>query len=205
MRPLVLLLFGPLVGCIIYEEKYTTTTDGCVECTTTGPGQPQSPQLTDTIELTVTEGLPGESVLTNLVPVGSGFDMSRVVAVDFERDIETSDILVRDFEVVLLLQISQAAAPGSTEVYVRTDDGVVWVLTRPFDILPPVAQPTGSTGDTGSTSTDTTTTDTTTTDTGTTDTGTTDTGTTDTGDPPPTGDTGTTADTGSSTGDTGGT
>jgi hypothetical protein len=192
MRPLVLLLFGPLVGCIIYEEKYTTTTDGCVECTTTGPGQPQSPQLTDTIELTVTEGLPGESVLTNLVPVGSGFDMSRVVAVDFERDIETSDILVRDFEVVLLLQISQAAAPGSAEVYVRTDDGAVWVLTRPFDILPPVAQPTGSTGDTG------------TTDTGTTDTGTTDTGITDTGDPP-TGDTGTSADTGSSTGDTGGT
>jgi hypothetical protein len=201
MRPLVLLMLSPLVGCIIYEEKYTTTEE-CVGCATTGPLPPgqQDPQLTDALELTVTEGLPGESVLTNLVPVGSGFDMSKVVAVDFERDIETSDMLVRDFEVVLLLQISETAAPGSAEVHVRTSDGAQWVLTRPFDILMPADPPTGdtglpSTGDTGGgTTTDTTGTTLPTGDTG-----------TDTGSPPaPTGDTCTSsADTGGGTGDTG--
>lgn len=208
MRALTALVITSIAlgGCIIYEERYTKTDGGCVGCTDPGgPGQPgaEQPQLTDDLALTIREGLPGETVLTNLVAVSGGaLDPTDVVAVRFDRDVLVSDLEVRDTDTVLLLQVVDGSAPGPVEVFVRMNNGREWVLVEPFTILEgstDTGQP-AATGDTGAPSTTDATADTATgptdatTDptgddtgiTGTTDTGTSDTGA-DTGEPQGTG------------------
>lgn len=206
-------LLSNLQGCIIYEEKYTTT--GCEGCfpDTTGPGQhPDGTQITEDFSLSVSEGLPGESVLTTLIATDNRSDISSVVSVSFDRDIVVVDSLEQELDLVLLLGIDEAAAPGAVEVFVETNDGKSWVLSRPFEILPLETLPTGDTGITVTDDTEDSSNDTGTDDTGTDDTGTDDTGTGDTGpDGTGTGDTGTGTDGfvtdigGQQTGDTGAT
>ncbi|MCA9488959.1 MAG: hypothetical protein KC621_03530 [Myxococcales bacterium] len=158
-------------GCIIYEEHWVT--ESCEDCgttwtwtdtettdTTTETTDP-GPTLTSDLELTVTSGLPGHSILSSLVAVGS-FDLATVDLVGFERDVAVLDVLDRADEIVLLLDIADDAEPGDVEVYVTTTDGQGWLLEQPFTIEDPGA----TTTDTGGTTTDGTTTDTGTTDTG---------------------------------------
>ncbi|MCB9687595.1 MAG: hypothetical protein H6738_16740 [Alphaproteobacteria bacterium] len=160
-------------GCIIYEEHWVT--ESCEDCgttwtwtdtettdTTTETTDP-GPTLTSELELTVSSGLPGESLLSSLISVGA-FDLSSVQEVGFGRDVSVLDVLERDDELVLLLNVASDAVPGDVQVFVTTTDGQGWLLEQPFTIEDP-----GTTTDTGGTTS------------GTTDTGTT--GTTDTGCP----------------------
>lgn len=148
-------------GCIIYEEHWVTECDDCgttwtwtetdtgLTTTTTDPG----PTLTSDLELTVAHGLPGQSLLSSLIAVGP-FDLATVESVGFERDVSVLDVLERDDELVLLLQIGADAVPGQVQVYVTTTDGEGWLLEQPFTIDDPST--TGTT--TGTTDTGTTTT-----------------------------------------------
>lgn len=149
-------------GCIIYEEHWVTepcedcsttwtwtdteTTDTTTTTETTDPG----PTVTSDLELTVTEGAPGDSLLSSLVATGP-FDLASITEIGFERDVQVLDTLVRDDEVVLLLAIADDAEPGPIDVFVVTaDEG--FVLDQPFTILDAAG---GTTTDTGGSTTDT--------------------------------------------------
>ncbi len=157
------ILLGLLAqGCIVYEERHRhdrddLDCDGCVLDDPTEPGDPgevtdpQDPQdppedpgpvLTSELFLTVDAGLPGDTLLSTLEATDDGFDLSEVVAVEFGRDIAVLDLIARDDEVVLLLEIADDAEPGSVDCYIDTASGGSWLLDVPFTVLDPADAPT---------------------------------------------------------------
>jgi len=158
-RAVLLLAFVPLFtpGCIIYEERYhggkcqqdecPSTTDLTLTPTTPVTG----PQLTDAVELTVDQAYPGQQLLTEMIPAGSGaIDLTSVTGVTFERDVEVVDLIVHPTDIVLLLQIADEAEPGDVTVQASTLLGDEYVLAVPFHILPGGTTTSGGSGATPS-------------------------------------------------------
>lgn len=164
------LVLAPIVsGCIIYEERYhKSDCDGC----TTDPGEPPpppppsgttstdttpaGPELTDDVALTPNEAYPGDSLLATLVPTGPGVDLTTVTTLTFERDVTITDSIVRPDEIILLLDVDPAAAPGDVLVFMTTEGGGAYLLAEPFHLLASGTTSPGDSGaDTGATTGDT--------------------------------------------------
>jgi hypothetical protein len=137
-------------GCIIYEEDYHTDkrgddVDGTIVDPTTDPWgtdpgtEPTDPEptLTSDLFLTVDAALPGDTLLSTLEATVDDFDLTQVTTVEFGRDIQVLDMIARDNEVVLLLQVDGEAVPGLVDVFVQTAPGGAWLLESPFTILDP--------------------------------------------------------------------
>jgi hypothetical protein len=157
---LIAAVIGPIAsGCIIYADRYHHSDGGCDGCEPTADPPPATgtdpdpePALTDSVALTVNEALPGEELLSTLVPTESGLDLTTVTALEFERDVEVLDSIQRPDEIVLLLSVADDAKAGPVEVYFTTVTGAGWILAEPFQILgQPASTPGTDTGaaDTG--------------------------------------------------------
>ncbi|MBX2803328.1 MAG: hypothetical protein KTR31_36950 [Myxococcales bacterium] len=148
---IILATCGALASsCVIYRDVYTVTeTVPCDDCTdeldeTEQPGEPQEhPDLF----LSINEGEPGGNLLTTL-EAETVRNFEEVVQISFERDIEVADQILREDELVLLLDIASEALAGPVEVVVDVQSGQRWLLREPFQIVPASTTPT-ATGDTG--------------------------------------------------------
>lgn len=153
-------------GCIIYEERYhhdkrDDCGDGCViDDPTFGddttdpvddPTEPtdDGPTVTADLFLTVDAGLPGETLLSTLEATTDDFDLSQIVSVEFERDVQVLDMIPRADEVVLLLSIDEAAEPGLVDCFVQTAADEAYLLDAPFTVLDPADAPTSCAPDGG--------------------------------------------------------
>jgi hypothetical protein len=141
MRTTSVALVGIILtqGCIIYEDRALHGPKECEDATwcgtdtgSTDTGEVRSAEL----QLTVSEGRPGEDLLTTLVNVGSASrDLSTIDRVEFSRDVEVLDLIPRSDEVVLLLHVADDASPGAVDVSVSNSGPNSWLLAQPFTVL----------------------------------------------------------------------
>jgi hypothetical protein len=77
-------------------------------------------------------GEAGDTVMIS-VTVVNDYDLSDVISVNFEGDVTVVDTIVRDGEILVVLDIDAAAEPGAIPVWVDTADGSV-ILDVSFTI-----------------------------------------------------------------------
>ncbi len=159
-----------LSGCIIYETEHIRDQD-CLGCEDSGlmgddddntvqpigdddddddtnpDGTTDDPVL-PLLSLTVTEGVPGEILLT-WIDADADFDFTVIDNVTFVGPVTIVDTVITTDDAMLLLEVDHDATPGSVQVFVEFTDGDAVLLDTPFTVNE-ASEPTEPTnGDTG--------------------------------------------------------
>jgi hypothetical protein len=127
-------------GCIVYEDHIGTSDTACetddtwATPTTPDTDEPEPvPQVA--VYFTDADGVQGETLLTTMRAQGDAVDLSDVVSVRFTYGVDVLDTIVRADEVLLLLAVDAAAAPGEVDAFLTRADGSAGLVATPFQIL----------------------------------------------------------------------
>ncbi|MFT4627723.1 MAG: hypothetical protein ACI8PZ_006410 [Myxococcota bacterium] len=152
------MLTSALSGCILYETREIEEDCRGRDCpaeTTDDPSvsfpswtdDSTDPAVASDVFLTVTEGAPGETLLTTLEATGD-FDLLQVVDIAFAGPVDVVDRSDRDDELLLIIRIDDGAKPGRVDVFVTWGEDDVARLSTPFTIVPHAVEDTGEAVDT---------------------------------------------------------
>ena len=148
-----LVLTASLSGCIIYESGSESCDGPCFSDTETwdfgGTGAETDtgtePEATlPTFRLVDATAEPGEALLTWIECEDLSFDYTHIEAVTFVGDASPSQLVLREDEAMLLIEVDDDAAYGQIEVILELSDGSAALLDGGFTILDPEAQGTGA-------------------------------------------------------------
>jgi hypothetical protein len=155
-----LAILTSLNGCIIYETDEDCPGSECLDTTAawedTGAQASTEPEApTATFRLTVAEGAPGEAMLTWIECDDIAFAFSTIEDIVFVGDVTLTELVLREDEAMLLVEVGSEAGPGQIEVILTLMDGSAVLLTGGFTVLDPADDGSGgSTGTNGGTTGD---------------------------------------------------